>query len=93
MLSNVTETFALFKKENPDLQVGWTSFAHLRPRQCVLAGAGGTHSVCVCPMHENVKLAITGKVYPSLSFRLSSFLTDRRATYIYINYELTTYID
>lgn len=68
MLSNVKETFVLFKKEHPDLKVGWTSFALLRPKQCVLAGTGGTHSVCVCPIHENVKLAINGKIMLLLLF-------------------------
>ncbi|XP_025262218.1 uncharacterized protein LOC112637213 [Camponotus floridanus] len=35
-------------------------FSSMRPKHCVLAGASGTHSVCVCPIHENIKLLIDG---------------------------------
>ena len=28
--------------------------AYGRPRNCILAGASGTHTVCVCVHHENV---------------------------------------
>lgn len=31
-------------------------FAQLRPKECVLAGSSGTHSVCVCIYHENFSL-------------------------------------
>ena len=45
-----------FKDKNPDKKVGFSKFAELRPRHCVLAGASGTHSVCVCTIHQNIKL-------------------------------------
>ena len=32
------------------------AFAELRPKHCILAGASGTHAVCVCTIHQNVKL-------------------------------------
>ena len=32
----------------------------LRPKHCILAGASGTHSVCVCTIHQNVKLMVLG---------------------------------
>ena len=35
------------KFENPEIKIGFSSFATLRPAHCVLAGTGGTHSVCV----------------------------------------------
>lgn len=45
----------------PDVvKCSFSKFASLRPKHCVLAGASGTHSVCVCPIHENVKLLIDG---------------------------------
>ncbi|KAK6191101.1 hypothetical protein SNE40_002846 [Patella caerulea] len=34
------------------------SFAALRPKWCVLAGASDTHSVCVCKYHQNPKLMV-----------------------------------
>ena len=56
VLSNLTEVYREFKDKNPDKKVGFSKFAELRPRHCVLAGASGTHSVCVCTIHQNVKL-------------------------------------
>lgn len=33
-------------------------FAALKPKECVYAGDPGTHTICVCVEHENVKLKI-----------------------------------
>lgn len=33
-------------------------FASLRPKECVLAGEPGTHTVCVCIQHQNAKLKL-----------------------------------
>lgn len=60
MLLNLKELYNEFKKINPDLKVGFSKFASLRPKQCVLAGSTGTHSVCVCVIHQNVKLMCEG---------------------------------
>lgn len=38
--------------------IGCSKFAELRPPNCVLDGASGTHSVCVCTYHQNVKLMV-----------------------------------
>ena len=46
----------MFKDKFPDVAIGFSKFACLRPRYCILAGASGTHSVCVCTFHQNVKL-------------------------------------
>ena len=35
-------------------------FAMLCPKECVLAGSSGTHSVCICTTHNSVKLMMTG---------------------------------
>ena len=48
------------------MKIGFFKFARLRPRQCILAGAAGTHSVCVCTLHQNVKLMIAGGKRESL---------------------------
>lgn len=56
LLMNLKELYAEFKKLNPDNKVGFSKFASLRPKQCVLAGSSGTHSVCVCVIHQNFKL-------------------------------------
>lgn len=43
-------------------------FASLRPKECVLAGTPGTHTVCVCSQHQNVKLKLNA-LTTSLSYR------------------------
>ena len=60
LLSNLKETFRSFKDKYPDIKVSFSKFSELRPKHCVLPGASGTHSVCVCAHHENVKLLIDG---------------------------------
>ncbi len=59
VLANLKEIYALFKEKHPDKKVGFSKFAMLRPKECVLAGASGTHQVCVCTVHNNIKLMMT----------------------------------
>ena len=56
ILSNLRELYRSFKDKHQEQKVGFSKFAELRPRHCVLAGASGTHSVCVCTLHQNMKL-------------------------------------
>lgn len=56
VLCNLKEAFQKFKEDHPTVKIGFSKFADLRPKECVLAGASGTHSVCVCTKHQNVKL-------------------------------------
>ena len=60
LMCNLREAYREFKERNPGLKVGFSKFAQLRPAECVLAGASGTHSVCVCKIHQNVKLMMVG---------------------------------
>ena len=48
--------YQLFKDKFPTHTIGFSKFAELRPKHCVLAGVSGTHAVCVCTIHQNVKL-------------------------------------
>lgn len=59
ILCDLKELYIHFKENYPDLKIGLSKFADLRPKFCVLAGASGTHSVCVCLYHQNVKLMLT----------------------------------
>ena len=52
------ELYAAYEQENPNDKVGFSKFCELRPKQCYLAGAGGTHAVCVCAIHQNFKLLL-----------------------------------
>lgn len=58
MLNNLKELHTLFKAKNLNVKVSFSKFAMLRPKNCVLAGANGTHSVCVCQLHRNPKLML-----------------------------------
>ena len=49
-----------FLDENVGLKIGLTKFKEFRPRNVILAGASGSHNVCVCTTHQNVKLMIEG---------------------------------
>lgn len=60
ILGNLKEIYSLFKERHPELKIGFTKFASLRPKECVLAGAPGTHTVCVCAIHQNFKLKFEG---------------------------------
>lgn len=57
VLMNLEEAYALFKRENIGKKIGFSTFASLRPKECLLALHNyGTHTVCVCQYHQNVKL-------------------------------------
>lgn len=60
ILANLSEIYAMFVEKFPDIKIGFTKFAEHRPPECVLAGAAGTHTVCVCVIHENFKLKFIG---------------------------------
>ena len=60
VLSNLKEVYRMFKDAFPGQTIGFSKFAELRPPHCILAGASGTHAVCVCTIHQNVKLMFLG---------------------------------
>lgn len=43
LLSNLNEAFAAFKMRSPQVNVGFSKFAELRPPQIILPGQSGTH--------------------------------------------------
>lgn len=60
ILGNLREIYSHFKSTYPGVRIGFSKFAELRPKNCIIAGASGTHSVCVCTIHQNTKLMIAG---------------------------------
>ena len=56
VLNNLREVYHGFKEKFPDRKIGFSKFAELRPKHFTLAGASGTHSACVCTIHQNIKL-------------------------------------
>ena len=57
VLMNLKELYFSLKTLHPKL-ISFSAFCKLRPKNCILAGASGTHSVCVCTIHQNVKLML-----------------------------------
>lgn len=45
-------------KEKLDVLPKFSYFASLKPIQCKVAGDPGSHNICVCPEHENIKLRL-----------------------------------
>ena len=58
LLCNVNELYIKFKEEHPNEKISCSSFAALRPKWCINVDNIGSHSVCVCVYHQNVKLMI-----------------------------------
>lgn len=60
VLMNLKEAYVLFKEQHTNIKIGFSKFAELRPRQCVLALENyGTHTTCVCQYHQNFKLCFS----------------------------------
>ena len=66
VLCNLKEVYSSFKDNFPTVRIGFSKFAELRPQHCILAGASGTHCVCVCTIHQNFKLMFIGAGLSSL---------------------------
>ena len=58
ILCNLGELYALYKQEYSADKLGFSTFCNLRPKWCVLPDASGTHTVCVCSICQNFKLAV-----------------------------------
>ena len=58
ILCNLKELFEAFKVQHPNAKIGFSKFCSLRPKWCIIAGKSGTHSVCVCSIHQNAKLLV-----------------------------------
>ena len=70
LLCNLGEAYKQFQSDHPDVKIGVTKFTELWPKNVVLAGASGTHNVCVCVLHQNMKLMLEGSKLPlNQSFR------------------------
>lgn len=74
LLADLHEIFYLYKKEHEHVKIGFTKFTQLRPPYCVLAGSSGTHNVCVCVYHENIKLLLDAIDLQSLTKNTSLIL-------------------
>ena len=53
ILSNLKEAYQNFKEKHQTMKIGFSKFAEFCPKECVLPGSSGTHSLCVCTKHNN----------------------------------------
>lgn len=67
LLLGLKELHVLYKEHNPRNPVSFSLFAKLRPKNCILPGKSGTHSTCVCVIHQNVKLLLEAVDLKSLT--------------------------
>ena len=44
---------------NPEMKVSFSKFASLRPKWCITVRPKGSYSVCVCCIHQSVKLMLS----------------------------------
>ena len=58
LLANLKELHSIFKSKYPARQIGFSKLSSLRLKWSVLPGSSGTHSVCVCTYHQNMKLIL-----------------------------------
>ena len=58
LLCNLKELYAQFMLQYPNHTIGFSTFCSLRPKWCILVGPSGSHSVCVCTIHQNTTLLV-----------------------------------
>ncbi|KAJ8685607.1 hypothetical protein QAD02_021400 [Eretmocerus hayati] len=93
LLYNLRELYLKFKDLHAGLKIGVSKFAEIRPPQCVFAGSSGTHNVCVCVYHQNVKLMLEGMNISKLTSNeitnykdcIAKLICDNPSTSCYLN--------
>ena len=59
-MGSLKELHDKFLLRFPNRKISLSIFTKLRPQFCILAGAKGTHNVCVCKIHQNMRLKVRG---------------------------------
>ena len=57
LTTTINEVFAMFREIYPDVKIGKSKFAELRPKH-VLLSSQLPHNVCLCKYHENFIMAV-----------------------------------
>lgn len=60
LLCDLKELHAKFCTKYPDTLISRSKFSKLRPLHCVPVSCSGSHNVCVCKIHQNLKLKYQG---------------------------------
>ena len=83
ILSNLKELYAKVKNTYPDIKIGFSTFCLHRLKWCITVGASGTHTVCVCTIHQNVKLMISAVKLSKDYHELIDMIVCSRANRVY----------
>lgn len=59
LLCSLEELYENLKRLFPELKLSFSIFYKLKPKWCVHPGGPGTQNVCVCQMHEDMKLILS----------------------------------
>jgi hypothetical protein len=54
---------------NPEKLLGFSKFADLQPKKCMLAEVSSIQALCGCTFHQNVKCIISGEILYDLTER------------------------
>ena len=79
LLCNLKELHQAYKAKFPDHNISLSKFCQLRPKWCVTIAASGSHSVCVCKIHQNAKLMVdtfSGTVNTAIRKREREYLQE-----------------
>lgn len=60
LLFDLKELHYNFQARHPEVKLSCSKFCKLRPPFCVTVGCSGAHNVCVCKIHQNLKLMFCG---------------------------------
>jgi hypothetical protein len=64
ILCEIKESYVSHKELNPETAQHFTVCKLILKKKTVLVGRNGKHAVCVCTIHQNVKLMVSGgKLY------------------------------
>lgn len=78
LLLDVRELYSSYKEAYPKNKVGFSTFCKLRPKNVILPGKSGTHAVCVCTKHENIKMMLEAINIKNLSKNWENPIKDYR---------------
>lgn len=62
LLVDLRELYTNYKQLNLNAAVAFSTFCKLRPKNVILPGKSGSHIVCVCTIHENVKMMLEARI-------------------------------
>ena len=58
LLYNLKELYTAFKSLHPYTRISLSKFCSLCPKWCVTVDSSGSHSICVCAIHQNAILLV-----------------------------------